>query len=49
MAELKTKQHGADVTEFIKSFADTEQKRKDSFELLKLMKATIDFLQSRHG
>lgn len=37
MAELKTKQHEADVTEFINSFADTEQKRKDSFELLKLM------------
>jgi len=37
MAELKTKQHEADVTDFINSFADTEQKRKDSFELLKLM------------
>ncbi len=37
MAELKTKQHDSDVTEFINSFADTEQKRKDSFELLKLM------------
>ncbi len=37
MAELKTKKTEADVTEFINSFADTEQKRKDSFELLKLM------------
>lgn len=37
MAELKTKQHDADVAEFINSFADSEQKRKDSFELLKLM------------
>jgi len=37
MAELKTKQHDADVKEFINTFADTEQKRKDSFELLKLM------------
>ena len=37
MAELKTKKHEADVTEFINSFADTEQKRRDSFELLKLM------------
>lgn len=37
MAELKTKQTDADVHEFINSFADTEQKRKDSFELLKLM------------
>jgi Domain of unknown function (DU1801) len=38
MAELKTKQTDADVNEFINSFADTEQKRNDSFELLKLMK-----------
>lgn len=37
MAELKTKQNDADVTDFINSFADTEQKKKDSFELLKLM------------
>src|SRR5690606_25706929 len=37
MAEIKTKQTNADVHEFINTFADTEQKRKDSFELLKLM------------
>lgn len=37
MAEIKAKQTGADVVEFINSFADTEQKKKDSFELLKLM------------
>lgn len=37
MAELKTKQTTQDVSEFINSFADTEQKKKDSFELLKLM------------
>ena len=37
MAELKTKQTSADVSEFINTFADTEQKRADSFELLKLM------------
>ncbi|MRS02378.1 DUF1801 domain-containing protein [bacterium] len=37
MAELKTKKTEADVTEFINSFADTELKRRDSFELLKLM------------
>ncbi|MHC1732197.1 MAG: DUF1801 domain-containing protein [Bacteroidales bacterium] len=43
MAELKTKQHDGDVTEFINSFADTEQKRKDSFELLKLMTKTTGF------
>jgi hypothetical protein len=37
MAEIKTKQTNADVHEFINMSADTEQKRKDSFELLKLM------------
>ncbi|MDZ4682813.1 MAG: DUF1801 domain-containing protein [Saprospiraceae bacterium] len=37
MAEIKTKQTNANVEDFIQSFADTEQKRKDSFELLKLM------------
>lgn len=43
MAELKTKQTSADVKEFIHSFADTEQKRKDSFELLNLMEETTGF------
>lgn len=37
MAELKTKQHDADVFEFINNFANTEQKRVDSYELVKLM------------
>jgi hypothetical protein len=37
MAEIKTKQTNADVREFINSFAETEQKRKDSYELVKLM------------
>jgi hypothetical protein len=38
MAELKTQQNDADVHDFINSFADTDQKRNDSFKLLKLMK-----------
>lgn len=38
MAELKTKQNNTDINEFVKSFADTEEKRKDSFELIKLMR-----------
>ena len=38
MAELKTKQTETSVTEFINSFADSEQKRMDSLELIKLMK-----------
>ena len=43
MAELKTKKNDADVNEFINSFADTEQKRRDSFELLKLMREFTGF------
>lgn len=37
MAELKTKKTDASVKDFINAFADTEQKKKDSFELLKIM------------
>jgi hypothetical protein len=37
MAALKTQQTNASVEDFINSVADTEQKRKDSFDLLKLM------------
>ena len=36
-AELKTKVNNASVTEFLNRVAD-EQKRKDSFELVKIMK-----------
>ena len=43
MAELKTQQTNEDVSEFINAFADTEQKRKDSFELLKLMQEYTGF------
>lgn len=38
MSEIKTKQTEADVYQFIQSFADTEQKRRDSLELIKLMR-----------
>ena len=37
MAELKTKENDADIIAFINAFADSEQKKADSFELLKLM------------
>ncbi|NLX28870.1 MAG: DUF1801 domain-containing protein [Bacteroidales bacterium] len=43
MAELKTKKNDANVREFILSFADTEQKRNDSFELLKMMQEFTGF------
>jgi hypothetical protein len=38
MAELKTKQNDSDVGEFINSFTHSEQKRKDSYELIKMMR-----------
>jgi len=37
MAEIKTKKTDASVHDFIMTFADTEQKRADSFVLLKIM------------
>ncbi|MDQ7918708.1 DUF1801 domain-containing protein [Mesonia sp. MT50] len=37
MAEIKTKQTNANVEDFINTFANTEQKRKEGFELLKIM------------
>ena len=43
MAELKTKQTEVNVADFINTFADTEQKRKDAFELLKLMQDFTGF------
>ena len=49
MAELKTKQNDANVREFINSFADTEQKKKDSFEILKLMQDFTGFEPKKCG
>lgn len=43
MAELKTKQTQESVTDFIHSFADTEQKKQDSYELLQLMQDFTGF------
>ena len=43
MAELKTKQHDADVIEFINTFADSEQKRQDSMAILALMQEFTGF------
>lgn len=37
MAELKTKEHDADVVAFIKAFSNNEQKVKDSLQLIQLM------------
>jgi hypothetical protein len=49
MGELKTKQNDADVHEFINSAADTEQKRKDSFEILKLMQDFTGYVPKMWG
>jgi|SRR5690606_5832921 len=38
MAELKTKVHDANVEDFIREFADSEQKQEDSFQLLKIFR-----------
>ncbi len=43
MAELKTKQHDADVYDFIRRFADSEQKKQDGFELVKIMQDFTGF------
>lgn len=39
MAENKTKPTSASVDEFIREFADTDQKRNDSYRLIELMKS----------
>lgn len=43
MAEPKTKQHEGSVDEFIQSFANTEQKKADSYRLIKIMEETTGF------
>lgn len=43
MAEIKTKQTEADVFEFIRAFADTDQKRQDSYELIRIMQEFTGF------
>ena len=43
MAEIKTKQNDADVIDFINAFADTEKKKNDSLEILRLMQDVSGF------
>lgn len=43
MAKNKTQETTANVNDFIESFANTEQKKLDSFELIKIMKAATGF------
>lgn len=43
MAKTKTSETTANVEEFINAFANTDQKRRDSFELLKIMQEVTGF------
>jgi hypothetical protein len=43
MSEIKTKQTEADVYEFIRTFADTEQKRQDSLALIQMMREVTGY------
>lgn len=43
MTTLKTQFTSESVTDFINSFVDTEQKKKDSFELIELMRKVSGF------
>ncbi|MBT0810724.1 DUF1801 domain-containing protein [Litoribacter ruber] len=43
MAEIKTKQTDADVLEFIETFANTEQKKRDSYDLIQVMSECSGF------
>ena len=49
MAKNKTQTTDANVEDFINSFADTEQKRKDSFELIKLMQDFTGYEPKMYG
>ena len=43
MSTIKTKEHDGNIEEFINSYANTEQKKKDSFELVKFFERTTGF------
>ncbi len=43
MAELKTKENDKDVIQFIENYADTEHKKKDSYELLKIFQEVTGY------
>lgn len=49
MAELKTKENNADVYEFIDNYANTERKRKDSIELVKIFENTAGYSAKMWG
>ncbi|HNQ27127.1 MAG TPA: DUF1801 domain-containing protein [Aquaticitalea sp.] len=49
MAKNKTQTTDANVEDFIITFADTEQKKQDSFELIELMKSISGHEPKMHG
>lgn len=49
MAKTKTAETSKDVTEFILEFTDSEQKRKDSYELIQLMEKVSGFKAKMWG
>lgn len=49
MAKNKTETNDVDVLEFIDSFADTEQKKQDSYQLLKIMEEVSGFPPKMYG
>lgn len=49
MAKNKTETNDVDVLEFIDSFADTEQKKQDSYQLLKIMEEASGFPPKMYG
>ncbi len=49
MAKNKTTETDKDILDFINSFADTEQKRSDSLELLKLMQNVSGYTPKMWG
>jgi hypothetical protein len=49
MAKTKTAETEKDVNEFILEFTDSEQKRKDSYELIKLMEKASGFKAKMWG
>jgi hypothetical protein len=49
MTKLKTQKTDADVTEFIETFVNTEEKNKDSFELIHLIQNCTGFVPKMWG
>ena len=49
MAEIKTKEHDKDVYEFINEFVATEQKKLDSYELIKIIEELTGFKAKMWG